>query len=980
LPVCSHCATPLPDGSQFCSQCGTPVPGRKSEDPTFTPQGREIYQRLKEATEGKYEIVRELGRGGMAVVFLGYQKSLDREVAIKVLLPLLGYDPEIVERFTREARTQGRLDHPNIIQVYEIYNEGGLTFFTVPFISGDSMRVFLRDNPQPPLEKVFRYLTQAADALAYAHRRGVVHRDVKPDNILVDKERDRVILTDFGIAKALSAEQTLTTPGDLLGTPQYMSPEQGEGRQDLDGRADQYSLGLIGYEMLAGHRPFRAENLAELMYMHRFEEPPGLEGIRPDAPRHLREAIHRAISKDRDERFPTMDAFLTALEGPWEVEIADEDEEGRTEPMPPPGSEATTVRVPTPPGTPRPGPVDDTAPETAEAEPELEPTLKTPEPWEAAGEPTLKTPEPSAVPVGEPSADRREPEVPESPSAAPPWETPAESAAEAMAEPEPPLARLMGEARPPAVPRALMYGGAAAVVVVIAALLIFGPLRPAGGPEPAELPPSQEPGAAVAEGAATSEQRTEPATAEPRPGREDAPAAAAGAGDESLATATPAPGGETGGAEPGVEAAPATEPSELPPVIGDTPPAVPADANPRAVRAMEGAYRWRNAARAAGVAATALLELDRRFDDANELMEAGEYSEARSIYSALVPDYMAFAEAAVPVQAAEQEQPQPTEEQRPEPTQEGQTQPAVDEALRAAADDARTQASSARESAVRAGAEGVLASELRRLDGRRGEAERAFNEGRFEEARDGFQELSSDYAALATRTADEWLSRMRGANTEMLTIRDTVLALGAEQRQPDRLANVEATRAEAVSLAREERYAEAVPLFRQARDAYAQLAADLEDALQAEAEAEAAAAAAAAQEPQLEATPPAAAEPAALPAEEVIRGLIETFRQAFEREDLERMAGEVYGASQVPGRDAGFFRSAFFDRADDIHAQVEIRSLEISEDGSTATADVELKTTFIQARMRTSGSQDVTLRMRFVLDAGGWRLERAERR
>ncbi|NIT66264.1 MAG: protein kinase, partial [Gemmatimonadetes bacterium] len=152
--------------------------------PTFTPQGREIYERLKAATEGKYEIIRELGRGGMAVVFLGYQKSLDRQVAIKVLLPLLGYDPEIVERFTREARTQGKLDHPNIIQVYEIYNEGGLTFFTVPYISGQSLRNYLRDHPQPPLEQVFRYLTQAADALAYAHRRGVIHRDVKPDNIL----------------------------------------------------------------------------------------------------------------------------------------------------------------------------------------------------------------------------------------------------------------------------------------------------------------------------------------------------------------------------------------------------------------------------------------------------------------------------------------------------------------------------------------------------------------------------------------------------------------------------------------------------------------------------------------------------------------------------------------------------------------------------------------------------------------------------
>jgi serine/threonine protein kinase len=946
------------------------VPGRKPDEPTFTPQGREIYERLREATEGKYEIIRELGRGGMAVVFLGYQKSLDREVAIKVLLPLLGYDPEIVERFTREARTQGKLDHPNIIQVYEIYNEGGLTFFTVPFISGDSMRVFLRDNPQPPLEKVFRYLTQAADALAYAHRRGVVHRDVKPDNILVDKERDRVILTDFGIAKALSAEQTLTTPGDLLGTPQYMSPEQGEGRQDLDGRADQYSLGLIGYEMLAGHRPFRAENLAELMYMHRFEEPPSLEGVRPDAPSHLRETIHRAISKDRDERFPTMDAFLTALEGPWEVEIGEEDEEGRTEPMPPPGSEATTVRVPTPPGTPRPGPVDDTAPETAEPGPELEPTVKTPEPWEAAAEPTLKTPEPSAAPVGEPPADRAEPEAPVAPASTPPGQTPAEAAAEATPEAEPSLARLMGEARPRGVPRALMYGGGAAVVAVIAALIIFGPLGPTGEPEPAEPPPSQEPGAAVAEGQAASEQGTAPTTAEQRPGREDAPAAAAGAGDESLAAATPAAAGETGGAEPVVQTTPAAQPSEPPPDIGDSP-QVP-DGTPAQVRnAAEAAYRNRRGAVAA-VGTEPLIPLDRRLAEADRLLLAGQHGDALASYSDLILEYGSMAAAAVPAQAAEAEQPEPTREERP--------QPAVDEALRAAAEDARSQMNSQRQSAVRAGAEGVLAAELRQLDASRREAQQALDEGRFEEARDRFQQLSDGYAGLATRSADEWQSRMRAANAEMLTIRDTVLALGAEQRQPDRLATIDATRGEAVSLAQSGRYAEAAPLFQQAGDAYAQLAADLEAALQAEAEAAAAAAAAQEPQPQPEEAPPVVEEPAAVPAEEVITGLIETFRQAFEQEDLERMAGEVYKAAQVPGTDAIFFRSAFFDRADNLRAQAEIRNLQIAQDGSTATADVKLNLTFTQSRMGTSGNQEVTLRMRFVLDAGGWRLERAEQR
>ncbi|UCC81656.1 MAG: protein kinase [Gemmatimonadota bacterium] len=960
MPVCVHCATPLPDGSQFCSQCGTPVPGRRPDDPTFTPQGREIYERLKEATEGKYKIIRELGRGGMAVVFLGYQKSLDREVAIKVLLPLLGYDPEIVERFTREARTQGKLDHPNIIQVYEIYNEGGLTFFTVPYISGESMRVYLRDYPQPPLEKVFRYLTQAADALAYAHRRGVVHRDVKPDNILVDRERDRVILTDFGIAKALTAEKTLTTPGDLLGTPQYMSPEQGEGRHDLDGRADQYSLGLIGYEMLAGHRPFLADNLAELMYKHRFEEPPSLDDIRSDAPRHLREAIHRAISKDRDERFPTMDAFLTSLEGPWEVEMAEDDEEGRTEPMPPPGSDATTVRVPTPPSTPRPAAVDDTAPETAEPPAELEPTLKTPEPWEAADEPTVKTPEPLAAPVGEPPAEAEEPDEPWSVSGTQPWETPAEAVAEAAAEVEEPIGPLLGEARRPRAPRALLFGGGAVVVAAGAALIVLGPLGSGGESIPSEPLSMEETGPAAAGGEGTTEQGTGETTTGAVPGEGESP----GPGDQPLAEGTPAADVEEVAAEPVVEDRPADQPGQ-PPVIGDTPPEVPRDADPRAVRAMEGAYRWRNAAIAAGVAEANLVALDRRMDQADRLMDAGQYSEARSIYSGLVPEYTDFAEAAAPVAAAEQEQPTPAEEEQPPPAQVEPPQPAVDEAMRVEADQARTQVGRQRESAIRAGAQGFLAAELQQVDARRSEAERAFNEGRFEAARDGFLPLAAEYEGLASR-ATRLRLQLTEAKDSMQTVRGAALDAGAQQYAADAWDNAEGLRQQAEGQEGNGALAAAAPLYGQARDAYARA---VEDALAA-----AAAAAAAAEEPAPE--PPAEEEPAAVPAEVTITGLIEVFRQAFEQEDLNRMSADLY-RGPVPGGDARIY-NAFFDRADDLRAQTDIRRLEVSEDGNRATADVEFATTFRQARMGTRGSQDVTFRMRFVLDAGGWRLERAE--
>ncbi len=370
MAVCVNCTTLLPDGSHFCSHCGTPVPGRGEPSTPLTPQAQEIFDRLRDATAGRYEILSELGRGGMAIVFLGYQRSLDRQIAIKVLLPFLAFDNELVERFLREARTQGKLDHPSIIKVYEVYNEGGLTFFTMPYVGGPSLRTFLQQRERPPIATVHRYLCQAADALAYAHRRGVIHRDVKPDNMIIDAERDCVILTDFGIAKAMGAATTLTTPGDLLGTPQYMAPEQGEGKADLDGRADQYSLGLIGWEMLAGERPFEADSLAELMYKHRFEEPDSLDGRCPEAPAPLRGAIMRAIRKDRDDRFPSMEQFLAVLESCGDLSSMAED---RTEPMSPLIGEEKTVRVSTPPtgesSTARPGAGAVILPRTGGAEP-----------------------------------------------------------------------------------------------------------------------------------------------------------------------------------------------------------------------------------------------------------------------------------------------------------------------------------------------------------------------------------------------------------------------------------------------------------------------------------------------------------------------------------------------------------------------------------------------------------------------------------
>ncbi len=583
MAVCTQCATPLPDGSRFCSHCGTPAPGQEAEGDSLSPQSREIFDRLKEATEGRYDILREIGRGGMAIVFLAYQKSLDRQVAIKVLLPFLGFDPGLVQRFLREARTQGRLDHPSIVRVYEFYDEGGLTFFTMPYVSGPSLRALLEQEARPPLARALRYLCQAADALSYAHRQGVIHRDVKPDNMVLDEERDCVILTDFGIAKALSAQTSLTTPGDLLGTPHYMSPEQGEGKLDLDGRADQYSLGLVGYEMLAGKRPFEASTLAELMYKHRFEDPESLETLRTDLPLTLRVTISRAIAKDREDRFPTMDAFLAAVQSCTEIGGGDEE---RTEPMPPFGSGDTTVRVTTPPRrTPAP-----------------------PQPPAGDGEPGAFYPDWLAGAPAEAGSG-----------------SPAASGAAA-----PRTAARKGRG----VPSALLIGGGLAVAAAVVALFVLGPLRPVGDA-------GQIADSGSLAGAPSPLEQNEP------PGRTDAAPVddIGGAADEPAAETTEARTEEPVSVTTHVAGDTQSEERPTPTdegVADETDATVDAEVRAAAGRAeaeATGARRAAVGADAAAIFGAELVELDDRLDEVNRMMAAGLYDLATPRYSDLARDY-----------------------------------------------------------------------------------------------------------------------------------------------------------------------------------------------------------------------------------------------------------------------------------------------------------------------------------------------------
>jgi serine/threonine-protein kinase len=312
--VCENCSTPLPGGSKYCNECGTPVPGQGAAvRPSLFTVPTDLRQALQMATAGEYEIHHELGRGGMGSVFLAREIGLDRLVAIKVLPPTLMFDEGLIMRFKREAKMVAKLHHPNIIPVYRVHHSHNLAFYTMHFVSGRSLSEIITSSRALSLDEVEKIMLDAGAGLGYAHKRGVIHRDVKPANILIDAD-GHVHLTDFGIAKALVGHTQLTETGTVIGTPQYMAPEQCEGRV-VDGRADQYSLACVGYHLLAGEPPFESDSMKELIYHHLFTPPKPLSIVRPDTPVPLRDAIHKALSKDPTDRFDCMEDLRTAIEG-----------------------------------------------------------------------------------------------------------------------------------------------------------------------------------------------------------------------------------------------------------------------------------------------------------------------------------------------------------------------------------------------------------------------------------------------------------------------------------------------------------------------------------------------------------------------------------------------------------------------------------------------------------------------------------------
>jgi serine/threonine protein kinase len=271
----------------------------------------ELLDALKKATLGEYDIYSPLGRGGMATVFLALELSLNRPVAIKVISPSALSSTTVIERFWLEARTAASLSHPNVIPIYTVRSNAGLHYFVMKHIQGGSLDTVLKNEGPFSFALVRTILTQVSGALAYAHRRGIVHRDIKPGNIMLDDDGYSVVM-DFGIAKVRDVA-ALTASGAMVGTPYYMSPEQFSGGV-VDGRSDQYSLGVVAFELLAGARPFKGDSIPEVLRGHLIDKPPDIRTIRPDCPTGLATLINRMLSKSASDRFPTMDAICTQLE------------------------------------------------------------------------------------------------------------------------------------------------------------------------------------------------------------------------------------------------------------------------------------------------------------------------------------------------------------------------------------------------------------------------------------------------------------------------------------------------------------------------------------------------------------------------------------------------------------------------------------------------------------------------------------------
>ncbi len=272
----------------------------------------EDFLSFQEALAAEYSLERELGRGGMGIVYLAREVRLDRYVAIKLLPPALAARPELRERFLREARTSAKLSHPHIVQIHRVDERDGFVFFVMAYVDGQTLGARVRERGPMAVIDATRVIREVAWALAYAHLHGVIHRDVKPDNILLDRGSGRAMVTDFGIAH-IGEQAAAEDEGLILGTAHFMSPEQASGLP-IDGRSDLYSLGIVGYYALTGQLPFDAPTPHAVMGMQVAQPVPSLARIAPATPRAIAETLERCLAKNPAARWASGEALAEALD------------------------------------------------------------------------------------------------------------------------------------------------------------------------------------------------------------------------------------------------------------------------------------------------------------------------------------------------------------------------------------------------------------------------------------------------------------------------------------------------------------------------------------------------------------------------------------------------------------------------------------------------------------------------------------------
>ena len=313
--ACQRCGAALPPDGRFCASCGLGIDAAFDASQTLaddrlaaprvslaTPDV--VLPILRDATRAEYDVHRLVGTGGMSYVFEATELALQRKVAIKVMVPGLVPDPALRERFKREARTAASLTHPAIIPIHAVRESDQLVFFVMKFVEGRTLETILAMQGALPTPLAQSVVAQVAAGLAYAHRRGIVHRDVKPANILID-EHGFAVVTDFGIAKVDDAKR-LTGTGSILGTPHYMAPEQFAG-QNVGPASDQYALGALAYECLVGAPPFTGGTIAEVMKGHLFDEPVPVRTRRPDCPTAVADVVMRMLAKSPAQRFASLE-------------------------------------------------------------------------------------------------------------------------------------------------------------------------------------------------------------------------------------------------------------------------------------------------------------------------------------------------------------------------------------------------------------------------------------------------------------------------------------------------------------------------------------------------------------------------------------------------------------------------------------------------------------------------------------------------